>query len=90
MVNIKPEFGENILYGILDSLDEYILITMEEPWNILKGKIRKNPKKILFNSDMRIDNLEKIEKTEKVDTEYIVGFGGGTVCDTARSPESLS
>jgi len=80
----KIEVGNGILSKILNSISEYILVTMEEPWNILEKSIKIQPREIIINQDMRIENLENLEKTKKINAQYIVGFGGGSSCDTAK------
>jgi glycerol-1-phosphate dehydrogenase [NAD(P)+] len=80
----KIEFGEGILPDAFDALGRYILVTMEEPWELLKYDIANPPAEIIYNRDMRIENLELLEKRRRPAADYIVGFGGGTSCDTAK------
>ncbi len=84
MRRIQPEFGEHIFIEKLNSIGDYILVTMEEPWEILKKNLTNLPKAVIYNRDMGIKNLEQIEKTRKLNVGYVVGFGGGTSCDTAK------
>ena len=84
---IKPNFGKWLSVDILDSLDKYILITMEEPWNIIENKISNKPTHLEFNFDMSLDNLEKFYNSFEpfiTDNYAVVGIGGGTACDTAK------
>jgi glycerol-1-phosphate dehydrogenase [NAD(P)+] len=78
------EFGEGILADILDGIASYILVTMEEPWELLRLEIANPPVEIIFNRDMTIENMERLEKMRRPHASYIVGFGGGTACDTAK------
>ena len=78
------EFGEGMLAKTLDMLGEYVLVTMEEPWELLKREATHQPREIIFNQDMRIEHLEAILKRDKPSAGHIVGFGGGTACDTAK------
>nr|MDO8108730.1 iron-containing alcohol dehydrogenase [Candidatus Sigynarchaeota archaeon] len=64
-------------------LDDYILVTMEEPWALLKPKLKNQPRDIIFNRDMQVEHLESLEK-ERKKAKWLVGFGGGTSCDTAK------
>lgn len=84
MVNARPEFGERILSETLNGLGDYILVTMEEPWTIVKDRVANQPAAVIFNRDMAIEHLEDLERTRKVAASWIVGFGGGTSCDTAK------
>jgi len=83
MVNARPEFGEHILSEELNKIDDYILVTMEEPWELLEPLLENQPRNIIFNRVMQIEHLESIEAEQK-SAEWIVGFGGGTSCDTAK------
>ena len=55
---VKPTFGNGLSIDVFESLDEYILITMEEPWEILQNKISKKPTYTEYNYNMSIDHLE--------------------------------
>ena len=52
---VKPKFGKWLSVETLDSLDKYILITMEEPWKIIENKISTNPTYLEFNDNMSQD-----------------------------------
>ncbi|MFX1338462.1 MAG: iron-containing alcohol dehydrogenase [Promethearchaeota archaeon] len=84
---IKPRFGKWLAVDILDSIDKYVLITMEEPWNIIENKISNKPAYLEFNYDMSIESLEKFYISFEpfiTDDHAIVGMGGGTACDSAK------
>jgi glycerol-1-phosphate dehydrogenase [NAD(P)+] len=78
------EFGEGILADTIDGIGSYILVTMEEPWELLRFEIANPPVEIIFNHDMTIEYMERLEKIRRPQADYIVGFGGGTACDTAK------
>jgi glycerol dehydrogenase-like iron-containing ADH family enzyme len=80
----KIEFGQGILADTIDSIGSYILVTMEEPWELLRFEIANPPAEIIFNHDMTTGNLEHLEKSRRPEADYIIGFGGGTSCDTAK------
>ena len=61
MIRSKLKVGKQILPKLLNSLAEYILITMEEPWNILKKTLTNKPQEIIINRDMQIEHLKLIE-----------------------------
>ena len=84
---VKPTFSNGLFIDVLDSLDEYILITMQEPWKIIQNKITKKPTYTEFNYNMSNDHLEWLYNSfEPFILEHvaIVGLGGGTACDTAK------
>lgn len=79
----EVEFGEGILAETLNNTETYILVTMKEPLSLIAMDIQKQPVTSILNLDMSIENLERIS-TEKPLADMIVGFGGGTSCDTAK------
>ena len=84
---VEPKFGKWLSVETLDSLDKFILITMEEPWKIIEDKISNKPTYLEFNYNMDLDNLEKLYDSFEpfiTDNYAIVGIGGGTACDTAK------
>jgi len=84
---VEPKFGKWLSVETLDSLNKYILITMEEPWKIIEKKISNEPTYLEFNYDMTLDNLDKLYDSFEpfiTDNYAIVGIGGGTACDTAK------
>ncbi len=84
---VKPNFGKWLSVDTLDSIDKYVLITMQEPWEIIENKISNKPAYLEFNYDMSGDNLEKLYNSFEpfiTDSYAIVGLGGGTACDTAK------
>lgn len=83
----KPSFGNWNSVDLLEEIDDYILLTMKEPWTIIEPKITNFPSEIIFNNLMDINNLKKIYQeleTEINESLNIVGLGGGTSCDTAK------
>jgi len=84
---IRPTFGNWHSVDLLNSIDNYLLITMEEPWRILEEKIDNRPSQIIKNMKMDEAHLEELVLVFKdiIDDSYtIVGLGGGTACDTAK------
>jgi glycerol dehydrogenase-like iron-containing ADH family enzyme len=84
MTRRNVEFSEGILADTIDSIGSYILVTMEESWELLRFEIANPPAEIIINHDMTTESLEHLEKSKRPDADYIVGFGGGTSCDTAK------
>jgi len=83
MRKLQPESGEGILAETLNSLDNYLLVTMKEPLILLSPELVREPPYVIHNLDMRIPNLEYLVE-DRLDVDRIVGFGGGTSCDTAK------
>jgi len=84
---VIPTFGNWLSVDALNSLGEYILITMEEPWKIIENKISKKPTYCEYNYNMSIENLEALYDSFEpfiLGNYAIVGLGGGTACDTAK------
>ena len=84
---VKPRFGNWLSISTLDSLDKYVLITMEEPWEILNPKIENKPTYLIFNNNMSRDHLRSLYlslQSLTLEGYSIVGIGGGTACDTAK------
>ena len=83
----KPTFGKQLAPNTLNTLDKYMLITMEEPWKIIDDYLTKIPTLKIYNNSMDIDHLEPFADSFKafIDEDFtIVGLGGGTACDTAK------
>ncbi len=84
---IKPIYGKGIAVETLNALDKCLIVTMKEPWDILKPKISNIPLKVSFNNSMDIKHLRELYLSLKDlfnDSYTIVGIGGGTSCDTAK------
>jgi len=84
---LQPKFGNWLSVDILNSLDKYILITMEEPWTVIKDKVDCQPEYTEYNFNMALNNLERLYNSFEpliTDQYSIVGLGGGTACDTAK------
>ncbi|MCX7957523.1 MAG: iron-containing alcohol dehydrogenase [Deltaproteobacteria bacterium] len=73
--------GSDILKEIISKEKNCILVTMEEPYELIKKDVAV--RNVIFNYDMTEQNLKKISEDIK-DGKIIYGFGGGTACDTAK------
>ncbi len=83
----RPTFGNNLSIDKLNSLDDYAVFTMEEPWKIINEKINTMPRILNFNREMSLENLNKIYKdliSKRINGCTLIGLGGGTACDTAK------
>lgn len=84
---IKPTFGNGLAIDTLNSLDKYILISMEEPWKIIEPKVDNKPHDFKFNNDMEYKHLIRLADSFEpfiLESCTLVGLGGGTACDTAK------
>ncbi|TXT59012.1 MAG: putative Glycerol-1-phosphate dehydrogenase [NAD(P)+] [Promethearchaeota archaeon] len=84
---MKPVYGNNISVDELNEINNYILVTMDEPWELLKPHVINDPSKIILNRSMDIAHLEQLYSSLKktIEESYsIIGIGGGTSCDTAK------
>lgn len=84
---LKPKMGNGIAIDSLNSLDSYLLISMEEPWSLIEKYIDTQPKIHEFNSKMDYDHLINLADSLKsfiLKDMKVVGLGGGTACDTAK------
>jgi len=77
------ESGAGNLPGILNSLDSYILVTMDEALALVRNDISTPPAEIILNRDMSVEALEALE-ARAANARWVVGLGGGTSCDTAK------
>ncbi len=84
---IKPTFGNGLAIDTLNSLDKYILISMEEPWKIIEPKVDNKPQGFKFNNVMEYKHLIRLADSFEpfiLESCTLVGLGGGTACDTAK------
>jgi len=83
----KVTYGNWNTVEVLEEIDNFLLFTMEEPWEIIKPKLSKLPLETILNRSMDINNLEKLYQRFKSylnESMTIVGLGGGTSCDCAK------
>lgn len=73
--------GRDILIEEINRDREVVLVTMEEPYDLIKDRVRV--KSVVFNRDMTVENLENLSR-QRLEGDIIYGFGGGTSCDTAK------
>lgn len=83
----EVSYGNWNTVEVLEETDNYLLFTMEEPWEIIKPKLSNLPLETIFNRSMDISDLEKLYprfKSYLNESMTIVGLGGGTSCDSAK------
>lgn len=75
--------GRDVSKGIGNELGNYVVATMEIPWNIIKKSIGKSPTHIINVTSVEMNWInQEIKKIPEFDT--IVGIGGGMAIDVAK------
>ena len=75
--------GRDVSKGIGNELGNYVVATMEIPWNIIKKSIGKSPTHIINVTSVEMNWIDQeIKKIPEFDT--IVGIGGGMAIDVAK------
>ena len=72
---------------MLNSLDSYVLITQNPPFDTLfQKKLTQLPIQIIYPTNVDTHYLEEISQkvSKPKDVGYVVGFGGGVAIDTAK------
>jgi glycerol-1-phosphate dehydrogenase [NAD(P)+] len=80
-------FGTNIATDALNKLENYVLVTQNPPFiDSLKDSLSNQPIYSIFPTNMDINYQIQLSQNSpmKAEIEYIVGFGGGVVIDTAK------
>lgn len=84
---VKPTFGTGNAIDTINSLDKYLLVSMEAPWNLLEPSLSSQPSEMVFNANLDINQLEQLASIFEgfiKEGDSIVGIGGGSACDTAK------
>ncbi len=76
-------YGENLLAEFTRNEGEYVVSTMEIPWNIVKSKVSTPPAKVLFAQNIELPVMEKME-IEAPPVGLVLGIGGGSAHDLAK------
>lgn len=84
---VKPKYDHWNSLERINSMQEFGIISINEPWDILKPNVDADPEFVIFNNDMTLSHLEKVYKNVKSSLSNnftIIGIGGGSPCDTAK------
>ena len=77
-------YGDNLIARATDTEENYAVITMEIPWELVKDKVVKKPVQVLFVPNMHIETLQSIEQSISNDIQMVMGIGGGSSHDCAK------
>ncbi len=69
--------------GIGNSVGSYAVMTMDVPWNLVKGRIGGKPSSVTMITDLEHDYLDRLVR-ELPKVETVIGIGGGTTNDAAK------
>lgn len=59
------------------------VLTMEEPWNLVRAALPWEPDSLCMPADMELSTLEALER-DLPECDVVVGVGGGSSCDAAK------
>lgn len=79
----EVEYGYDLIPRIMDTDEDYAVVTMEIPWNLVKDKVKRAPKKVVFVRNMHLESVTALEKTIPP-VELVIGLGGGSAHDMAK------
>lgn len=76
-------YGDSLLESLNPTEPRYALITMEEPWELAKSRLKRSPSVTYFVRNLDWYKLEALER-DLPDVDAILALGGGTVTDAAK------
>jgi len=76
-------YGSSILQEVHLQGERFVVVTMEEPWELAKGMLSAEPVAVAFVRDMDWDTVENLERAIPT-AEKVVGIGGGSALDMAK------
>jgi 6-phospho-beta-glucosidase len=76
-------YGDNLLENFSIPEQDYAVITMEEPWELVEDRLQHKPAAVFFVRELDWYKLEVLER-ELPGVEAIVALGGGTATDAAK------
>jgi 6-phospho-beta-glucosidase len=62
---------------------DYAIVTMEEPWELAKDRLKYPPKAVIFVRELDWYRLEALER-DVPEVDALIGLGGGTATDAAK------
>ena len=79
----RLHYGERLLESSVIPEEDYALVTMEEPWELAKGRLPRPPAAVVFVRHMDWYQIEAVERALPA-VDAVVGLGGGTAIDAAK------
>jgi glycerol-1-phosphate dehydrogenase [NAD(P)+] len=76
-------YGDALLEALKLPEREYAIVTMEEPWELAKDRLKYPPKAVIFVRELDWYRLEALERAAP-EVDAFVGLGGGTATDAAK------
>lgn len=76
-------YGDDLISKVAQASEKYAVATMEIPWNLVKDKLTRQPKKVVFVPNMHKETVEKLE-TSVPQVDLVIGIGGGSSHDMAK------
>ncbi len=76
-------YGDDLVENLRLPEDDYAIITMEEPWELVKDRLQHQPTAVFFVHELDWYKLEALER-ELPEVDAIVALGGGTATDAAK------
>jgi len=77
-------YGNNLIKEATNTDLNYLVVTMDIPWNLVKNNITKPPSQIIYVKNMHLASLIKIENEILDNIEMVIGIGGGSCHDCAK------
>lgn len=77
-------YGENLIAEATDTKENYVVITMEIPWELMKDQVVKKPVQVVFVPNMHVETIQSIEQSIPNDIQMVMGIGGGSSHDCAK------
>lgn len=79
----EAQYGYDLIPKVTDTDEEYAVITMEIPWDLVKDKVTRPPKHVAFVRNMDFETLSALENNVPP-VDLVLGIGGGSSHDSAK------